>query len=57
MPKFHMPGLPQGPKPPDPAIPFKIFRKFISNSKDALKSAQKGLHDVVDEIKRPFDRY
>ena len=56
-PKIKMPGLPGLPKPPDPSVPFKLFRQFISNTKGALESAKKGVKDLGEEIKKPFDRY
>lgn len=57
MPKIKLPGLPEPPKPPDPAAPFNIIRKFLSNSKNAVEQAKKGVKDLADEIKKPFDRY
>lgn len=57
MPNVKLPGPPEFPKPPDPAVPFKLFRKFISNTKSAIESAKQGVKDLGEEIKKPFDRY
>jgi len=57
MPKFKIPGPPELPKLPDPSVPFKFFRQLISNTKGALEGAKKGMKDLSEEIKKPFDRY
>lgn len=58
MPSFKFPPPPpEVPPPPDPAAPLNIFRKLVSNTKAAMESAKKGMRNLGEEIKKPFDRY
>lgn len=52
-----MPKLPfpEPPPPPDLALPLRLFRKLVKNTKDALKDAKAGVKELADEIKKPMD--
>jgi hypothetical protein len=57
IPKIKLPGPPGPPKLPDPAGPLRFIRQLISNTKSAMESAKKGVRDLGEEVKKPFDRY
>lgn len=42
--------------PPDPTVPFRFIRKLVSNTKEALKGTKDAMHDLSEEIKKPFDQ-